>query len=311
MHIHGHHLRVTVSEHPSRWSESAPRYPSIGGVPFKDDFVAGDYLIGPAIRARNGRWRWTAMASADDVIRVARGEVGYVEGGGSSGHNGNITKYWAELEADYQGGAWCAAFVSWVYRHAGRALPAIDHPWGYSYCPSAVAWAKKNKMWDADGHYQPGDIIFFDWDIDGVADHTGIVVADNGQVVTTIEGNTSPDDSGSQSNGGGVYQRHRPHNATILGVLTASSWLVPAVAPLPVPARPATQKTGPVRPVLSQGASGQAVTELQVALDHAGAHLVVDGTFGPLTRAAVLSFQASNHLQADGVVGPQTWGALT
>jgi cell wall-associated NlpC family hydrolase len=36
-----------------------------------------------------------------------------------------------------------------------------------------------------------GDIIFFDWEQDGVSDHVGIVEYVEGEVVHTVEGNTS------------------------------------------------------------------------------------------------------------------------
>ena len=35
----------------------------------------------------------------------------------------------------------------------------------------------------------PGDIIFFDWEQDGTADHVGIVEYVEGDVVHTVEGN--------------------------------------------------------------------------------------------------------------------------
>ncbi|MGI8806965.1 MAG: hypothetical protein ACR2KK_03820 [Acidimicrobiales bacterium] len=40
------------------------------------------------------------MPSADDVINVARTQVGYVEGGGPDGRSGHVTKYWDELEGN-------------------------------------------------------------------------------------------------------------------------------------------------------------------------------------------------------------------
>lgn len=66
-------------------------------------------------------------------------------------------------------------------------------------------------------------------------------------------------------------------------------------------------------PALIEGQqSGGCVEALQVYLniDNPGYGLDVDGTFGPLTRIAVLDFQGRNHLPADGVVGPVTANAL-
>jgi len=70
--------------------------------------------------------------------------------------------------------------------------------------------------------------------------------------------------------------------------------------------RPATH------PVLQQGSSGAEVEHLQTRLNQDGATppLVVDGSFGSLTRAAVVAFQGRHGLGADGTVGLRTWGAL-
>lgn len=38
--------------------------------------------------------------------------------------------------------------------------------------------------------------------------------------------------------------------------------------------------------------------------------LDTDGLGGPLTKAAVLSFQSANQLGGDAIVGPLTWRAL-
>jgi peptidoglycan hydrolase-like protein with peptidoglycan-binding domain len=61
------------------------------------------------------------------------------------------------------------------------------------------------------------------------------------------------------------------------------------------------------------GSTGADVEELQTKLNAAlpGAEpLVIDGIFGPRTRAAVVAFQGGHALAADGVAGPITWGAL-
>ncbi len=81
-------------------------------------------------------------------------------------------------------------------------------------------------------------------------------------------------------------------------------------------------------PTIQEGSSGSAVVTLQRALnelyrdfddpsffenspDNFHPPLAVDGSFGPLTRNAVIDFQFWNPpLQIDGIVGPQTWHVL-
>ncbi len=53
------------------------------------------------------------------------------------------------------------------------------------------------------------------------------------------------------------------------------------------------------------GSTGDAVRAVQVVL-----RVSVDGDFGPVTQAAVRSFQSSRKLAVDGVVGTNTWNAL-
>jgi hypothetical protein len=64
------------------------------------------------------------------------------------------------------------------------------------------------------------------------------------------------------------------------------------------------------QPTLQEGSSGQAVVTLQNDLDQLGYNLSQDGQFGPLTRAAVVSFQRNHGLVPDGIVGPLTWAAI-
>jgi putative chitinase len=64
--------------------------------------------------------------------------------------------------------------------------------------------------------------------------------------------------------------------------------------------------------MLEQGSKGSDVAELQRELNASlgGPKLVVDGDFGPRTRAAVEAFQREHHLTVDGIVGPETRAAL-
>ena len=57
---------------------------------------------------------------------------------------------------------------------------------------------------------------------------------------------------------------------------------------------------------LARDASGPKVEGLQAQLNSLGAHLEVDGDFGPMTQAAVRKFQTASGLTADGIVGPDT-----
>jgi spore germination protein len=62
---------------------------------------------------------------------------------------------------------------------------------------------------------------------------------------------------------------------------------------------------------LAPGDSGPAVAVLQADLNSLGYHAGPDdGVYGPATRAAVRSFQASAGVAVDGLAGPQTLAAL-
>lgn len=64
---------------------------------------------------------------------------------------------------------------------------------------------------------------------------------------------------------------------------------------------------------LSQGASGEDVRQLQIRVSGYpgyGAHLAIDGQFGPGTKAAVQRFQSAYGLGSDGVAGPATYSKI-
>lgn len=66
------------------------------------------------------------------------------------------------------------------------------------------------------------------------------------------------------------------------------------------------------RPTLRFGDRGVAVAELQADLAELGYFSGrTDGHFGPLTRAALLAFQADQDLTTDAVAGAMTWRALS
>lgn len=227
------------------------------------------------------------MITAADVLRVAEDYTGCVESGGSDGRSGNITSFWARYDKGLQGQPWCGVFVSAVFTEAGAPLPRMDRPYGFMNCASAVAYAKRHDLFDDDGAYQPGDIILFG---PGGIKHTGIVVKDHGPWVETIEGNTSQEGvAGSQTNGGGVYRRRRPHGSFIYGVLRTRALLAAASGPprsAPDRARPGAVRPGAVRPGAVRPTTGRPL-------------LRVDGELGPAT---IRAWQRVMGTQVDGVI---------
>lgn len=63
-------------------------------------------------------------------------------------------------------------------------------------------------------------------------------------------------------------------------------------------------------PTLSAGATGEDVKSVQGLLAARGHGVAVDGSYGAITRSAVMAFQHSSGLAADGVTGPATWHKL-
>jgi murein L,D-transpeptidase YcbB/YkuD len=70
------------------------------------------------------------------------------------------------------------------------------------------------------------------------------------------------------------------------------------------------KEVGLVRQMLSRGASGAEVRQLQHALVSLGYRLLLDGEFGPETEQAVRIFQAMEGLAVDGIAGPRTRALL-
>ena len=82
---------------------------------------------------------------------------------------------------------WCACFVSWCYGQMGLSEPR------FAACQSqGIPWFTSHGQWGARGYENiaPGDAIFFDWDLDGSADHVGLVIGRDGNRVYTVEGNS-------------------------------------------------------------------------------------------------------------------------
>jgi len=99
------------------------------------------------------------------------------------------------------GQPWCAMAVSCALMAAGFGslddfvldMPGVetDYACGWAYCPHIVDAFRDAGRWLLSGPL-PGDVVLFDWDADGWADHVGMVEQDllDGTVLTR-EGNTA------------------------------------------------------------------------------------------------------------------------
>lgn len=158
------------------------------------------------------------MSAAKNVLYCARQWIGYSRW--DDPEPGTVFGRWyAELVGDSYFGTsgipYCAMFVSYCLNWAGieaAGLPGAYVPWILSANSDAGRLV-------ANEDAQPGDLVMFDWQGDGVADHIGIVEENHPDEgwMQTIEGNTSSGSGGSQSNGGGVYRRARNYSS-IIGV---------------------------------------------------------------------------------------------
>ena len=158
------------------------------------------------------------MATAEQALAIAANEIGY-----SRWEDPQPGTKYGRWYADYTGESYygtsgvpyCAMFTSWVLYNAGVSAEGLPG----AYVPWILSANRNNARMVLNEDALPGDLVMFDWNHDGVADHIGLVEVNHpeGNWMQTIEGNTSSGNSGSQSNGGGVYRRSRSYSS-IIGV---------------------------------------------------------------------------------------------
>jgi hypothetical protein len=100
--------------------------------------------------------------------------------------------------------------ASKMYFDAGIIASVAKTKKGFASCDAGLKWFAKHDKLISIGDAQEGDIVFFQFDNDAQPDHVGIVVKNMKRIkaLRTVEGNTSSDNNGSQSNGGGVYLKN-------------------------------------------------------------------------------------------------------
>lgn len=134
---------------------------------------------------------------AEDLLAIARTQLGYEESTKnyfveSNGVVKGYTRYGQWYGDCY--GDWCAMFVSFCLHYAdvqGVPLHAACTPW--------IEELKKQELYAEAENYipYPGDIIFYDWEGDGLSDHVGLVAevleetGSSPMRVKALEGNSS------------------------------------------------------------------------------------------------------------------------
>ena len=238
------------------------------------------------------------------VVANALAEVGTL--GGSYSGDDKYIKYYNQIAGtsfDVDTTPWCAIFDSYILRTSG--VPT-------SVCPNFSSCTNfRNNYMIPKGIYhkagsgyipQAGDLIFFDWDLSGNCDHTGIVEKVLNNLVYTIEGNTK----GGYTTYG---VRHKSYATTYKYFAGFCAIPYESISGNSVSTTtcPYTKPTTNVR----NGQSGGAVYWVQWHLiNYQGYDIDLDGIFGNDTLAAVKDFQSKCGLIVDGIVGTNTIAKL-
>lgn len=167
-----------------------------------------------AFRKRKAEQR--ASTGPDAALAWERSKIGVKEHPAGSNSGPEITGWLKDVGCG--AAPWCGAFQYAGVKAGGGQLTERAR-----YTPWIVADAKTKtggfEGWCSihDPLAKPGDLILFDWNGDGVADHVGMIeaIAPGVSTVRTIEGNTG---IGNDSNGGQVMRRERVMDRTVLGV---------------------------------------------------------------------------------------------
>ena len=262
--------------------------------------------------------------TAKQLVAIAEAEIGYHEKASNANLDsktansgkGNYTKYSRDLHrAGYyngnkQGFDWCDQFVDWCfYQLCGKNKDKAE----YLECQTGNYGAGCGfslKYYKAAGRFgktpKVGDQIFFKYNLNDTsytADHTGIVVRVTDSLIETIEGN-----SGNQVK----RKAYSRNNKTIVGYGHPRYDAEPEKETKPV-----AKECTITLPILRKGSTGAEVKTLQRLLRQlqyvntdGKTLLIVDGSFGSNTEAAVKRYQQKHLNSVDGIVGVKTWNKL-
>ena len=140
------------------------------------------------------------MNTNSEVLKIARKYLG---------QGGTVFRKFCGLP---NGSAWCNAYVDYV-AYKGDVSSLYFNGRKETYCPSSIKWCDKNLALVPPYLAMPMDIIYFDWEKNGVPNHIGLVVDKKStSAIRTIEGNTSGGIVAEKTRAVGYVQGiYRPH----------------------------------------------------------------------------------------------------
>jgi CHAP domain len=125
------------------------------------------------------------MGIRERALQRAIGEIGVTEN--PPGSNNQKYGTWYGLG----GQPWCSCFITWLFVNEGSTSFVQGSRWAYVPYLSNDARAGKYGLKTVglkDG--QPGDVVTFDWEMNGEEDHVGIIEKNHGGgAYTVVEGN--------------------------------------------------------------------------------------------------------------------------
>ena len=129
------------------------------------------------------------MNDAERILALARTQIGVRENPPGSNNVIYNTDYYGQ---PVSGGIypWCCAFIWWLFWKAGLSAEFCGGA-KTAYCPFVVNFARNTGRWITNAAFIPGDLLLYDWDGDGEADHIGLCTAWYGSFGSAIEGNTN------------------------------------------------------------------------------------------------------------------------
>lgn len=288
---------------------------------YNDNLIKWDEDTGSTQLDKEETNQMTKEEAIKKLVAHAKAEVGYKEKRTNSqldnktanAGSGNWTKYAQDIDNKYpkfyngkkNGYAWCDIFVDWNfitcfgYRNALAMLYQPEYSCGAG-CSNSANYYRRNKAFYSTP--QVGDQVFFgEYGSEG---HTGIVVAVNGNIITTVEGNTSGG-GGVNGNGDGVYQKTYNINSGYISGFGRPNWDALDLTNSTI--------TPSKYPELSRGMSGDDVKKAQqllIAKGYSCGSWGADGDFGAGTYNAVVAIQRDCGFKETGVIDDAVWAVL-